>query len=268
MPSLWARFVTWLRDLRRRPHWNDPSDIGSVLPPGLPAWTWLFGLATVLAVYFFSWSFVHVRADSRVCMGHSPDPLYEIIPHDRRWYLISHDLYIYVTLAMMAALTLIAFVRGDHRPLVRWGYGLAISAAQRCVTILLVPLCNPRLAAGTRRLNEADIPYVDWGFISFPWRPFATNDLLFSGHVAEIYLFLRVTRNWPAPLRAFFWAYHFAQMYALLATRAHYSIDILLAFPCTYAADRVAVKVLAWASARKRAAAPAGDLSPAPALDR
>jgi hypothetical protein len=83
---------------------------------------------------------------------------------------------------------------------------------------------------------------------------------LFSGHVGEFLLLLRLTRSWPRWPRAVLAVFSVLQIYGLLATRGHYTVDIILAFPCAYFADRMAVHVLALVA--RRAAPPAAVSAP------
>jgi hypothetical protein len=204
----------------------------------------MFAIFTFLGVYLFTFTVVHVEADTRRCMGHLNDPLHNLIPLDLWWWNISVDGYTIVTLTMVGLMFIQAFL-GDHRQIVRFGVGLSIMGAIRAVSILLVPLCRYGTPAGGSKFGTT--PMVDFlGLFEMPWRLFASNDLLYSGHVAEACLFLFVTRSWPRPARVFLWVFQFAQIYALLATRGHYTVDILLAIPCAYFADRMAVKGLSY----------------------
>lgn len=184
-------------------------------------------------------------------MGHLPDPLYPLIPLDQRWFVISVDMYTWLTVGITLALFAQAYL-GDHRPILRWGVALAAVGLLRGLTILMVPICRANVPEGTCVLQS--VPYADLGVVSIPWRMWASNDLLFSGHVSEFFLFLRATRSWPRSARMAIWAYQIAQCYALLATRGHYTIDLILAIPCAYFADRMALKYMRWMARRSEPA--------------
>lgn len=239
-----ARLPAWLAVLvlRARSRLAPERDDAVHLPRRIRARVWLLTLFAVVAVYFFMWSVIHVAADIRPCLGQLDDPLHHLVPLDPRWAAVSHELYVVVVLSTIAVMFAVAAL-GDHRPVVRWGMALAIVAVLRSTTIWLVPLCQVGVEAGTSHL--AELPWVEVGPLRVLWRAFATNDLLFSGHMAECILALRATRSWPRGLRAAMWVFLVAQAYALLATRGHYSVDLLVAVPMAYLADRVALGTLA-----------------------
>ncbi|HEY6559097.1 MAG TPA: phosphatase PAP2-related protein [Polyangiaceae bacterium] len=213
--------------------WDDPA---GVLPPRLPLRVWVLASLAFVAVYLLMWSVVHVHVDVRPCLLRLPDPLFAVIPHDRRWDLITHDLYEVLTVGSVAVLIYQA-VRGDHRGLVRFGAGLAVQAMLRCATLMLLPLCRANLTAGTVALKR--VPTLQLGPIELPWRVWATNDLVFSGHVGEFLLLYWATRNWHPAVRMGLIVFQVLQAYALIATRGHYTVDILLALPCAYFANGV-----------------------------
>jgi hypothetical protein len=222
------------------PRWPDGSEW---LPSRLPLRVWLCAIAAFIAAYGTMWSIVHVRADTRPCLVHLPDPFFDLIPYDRSWYYVSHDVYFVFTAGAVIGL-LYQAVRGDHRGIVRWGTALTFQAIMRSITITLLPICRITVAPGTIALKE--IPTLDLGFFEIPWRVWASNDLIFSGHVGEFLLLYWATRSWPAKVRVLLVLFQLLQAYALLATRGHYAIDLLIAIPCAYLADGLAMRCLVW----------------------
>lgn len=218
--------------------WDDPA---SALPRRLPLRVWVLASIAFVAVYLLMWSVVHVHVDVRPCLLRLPDPLFEVVPYGKRWDLVTHDLYEVITVASVVVLVYQA-VRGDHRGLVRFGAGLAVQAMLRCATLMLLPLCRANLTAGTIALKQ--VPTLALGPIELPWRVWATNDLVFSGHVGEFLLLYWATRTWHPVARALLIVFQVLQAYALLATRGHYTIDILLALPCAYFANGVVTACL------------------------
>jgi hypothetical protein len=182
-------------------------------------------------------------------MARLPDPLYPLIPYVPELHYISWEGYVAVTLAGGLALAYRAW-RGDHVPLVRWGAALVIMGWLRALCILLVPLCQWDVAPGTVAVSR--VPRVELGPFDIPWRMRAINDLLFSGHVGEVFLLLLAGRHWPRWARIGAWIFQLLQSIALLSTRGHYTIDIILAFPCAYFADAMAVAFLCRTIARSR----------------
>jgi len=216
-------------------------DPASLLPAKLPLRVWVLSSLAFVGAYLLLWSYVHIQADIRPCELTLRDPLFAWIPHRRSWSFVSHTVYEIFTVSAVAALVYRA-VRGDHRPLVRFGAALSVQGLLRAVTILLLPLCRANLKPGTIAIDR--IPTIDLGFFELPWRVWATNDLVFSGHVGEFLLLTWVTRDWPRPARVLLIAFQVLQVYALLATRGHYTIDIVLAVPCAFLANAVAVRAL------------------------
>jgi PAP2 superfamily C-terminal len=214
---------------------------GGRLPSRLPFPAWALALVSFFAAYFWIFSFVHVRADTTACFLRLDDPLYHLVSLDLTWKIVTVWTYMVLT-GICVALMLAQASLGDHRPLVRFGMGLAIMGLIRGLCITLVPLCRTNSLPGSITLPLT--PMLDLGFTSIPWRVWAKNDMLFSGHVGEFFLLWRVTRSWPRPARAFLAAFSALQIFGLLATRGHYTIDIILAFPCAYFADRMAVLIL------------------------
>lgn len=62
--------------------------------------------------------------------------------------------------------------------------------------------------------------------------------------MGEFLILTWVTRSWPRPARVTLVIFQILQAYALLATRGHYTIDIVLAVPCAFFANAVALKAL------------------------
>jgi hypothetical protein len=254
----WPRLVRAAIDqvrLRLHPERDDAVH----LPRRIHGRVWILAFFAFVAVYTFMWSVVHVIADRRRCMGHLADPLHHLVPLDMRFSVVTRDLYVVVTLAVLAAM-LVTAALVDHRPIIRFALALAVVGLLRSATILLVPLCRVGVEAGTAWLAEA--PRIDLGPLAFMWRPFASNDLLFSGHMAESILAIRATRSWPRPVRAFLWLFLLLQGHAMLATRGHYTVDILVAIPMACTADRVSVVIARELSRRS------GSRGRRPRLDR
>lgn len=213
------------------------------LPRRLPARLWLATIACFLVVYYLMFSWVHIWADMRPCLAPLRDPLLALIPHDRRWLAVTGDGWVLVTLGVgLGGVIIHARLYGDHRPAIRWGIALTIMALMRSLTILLIPACNAQLAPGSMPLCR--VPTVSLGPLAIPWHISASNDLVFSGHIAELVLLQLATRSWPRPLRAALWACTGIMAYALMATRGHYLWDILAALPCAWLADRLALAAL------------------------
>jgi hypothetical protein len=217
------------------------DDRWAALPMRLPGAAWVIAFLPVLGVYFFMFTVVHVVADTRLCLVRLDDPLMALVPHDPRWLFITVDVYVAISIAALAALLAQAAL-GDHRPLVRVGTGLAICGSFRAATILLVPICRWTLEPGTAAL--ASVPTLDLGVFAIPWRVFASNDLLFSGHVCEMILLIRATRSWPSGVRALLWAYQILQIVGLIGGRGHYTVDLLVAIPVAICADHAAYQIV------------------------
>jgi hypothetical protein len=107
-----------------------------------------------------------------------------------------------------------------------------------------LPLCRATATPGHAVL--ASVPSLNLGFARVPWLPWATNDLMFSGHVCEfLILYLAVRSTWP---RGALWAlivFQVLEALALVITRGHYTIDIVIAVPFAFLADRIAAVSLA-----------------------
>jgi hypothetical protein len=238
--GIWRSAKDWVA---RRAH--TPAvlrDIGGRLPPHMPWTAWGLASVSFVCVYFWLFSFVHVRADTTACQLRLDDPLYHVIPLNLWWDYVTVWTYMGLTLTCVL-LMIVQAVLGDARPITRFGMGLAIMGLIRGMCIWLVPLCRVNSEPGTATFQVA--PVLDLGFAQIPWRMWAKNDMLFSGHVGEFILLLRLTRSWPRWARSFLWVFSALQIFGLLSTRGHYTVDIILAFPCAYFADRMAVHVLA-----------------------
>ena len=220
------------------------------LPRRLPARLWLATIACFLVVYYLMFSWVHIWADLRPCLAPLRDPVLARIPYDPRWFELTGRGWALVTLGVgLGGVVLHARRYGDHRPAIRWGIALTIMAVLRSLTILLIPACRADLAPGTMPL--CSVPMVHLGPLAIPWHISASNDLVFSGHIAELVLLLLATRSWPRPLRAGLWLFTAVMAYALMATRGHYFWDILAALPCAWLADRLALAALRLPLARR-----------------
>lgn len=211
------------------------------LPARLPIYVWLAASALFLTTYTFMWSVVHVYVDVNPCLFKPPDPMFAVIPYDRLWFWLTHDVYEWVTVFAVGSLVLRA-ARGDHRPLVVFGTALAVQAMLRSTTMYLLPLCRVNVEVGTRAIET--VPHLDLGLFSIPWRVWASNDLVFSGHVGEFLLLQWVGRHWPKPMRIALIVFQVLQAYALIATRGHYTVDIIVAVPCALFAYRSAIWLL------------------------
>lgn len=226
----------------------DPAlafDPGQILPRRFPLRVWILAAIVFLVSYGLLWCHVHIVADMRPCQLRLDDPLFRVVPYSGAWYFVSKQLYVTFTLAAVALLVWRA-VRGDQRPLVRWGVALSMQGLLRAVTILLVPLCRANREPGSIVLTE--VPTVSVGPFEIPWRMWASNDLLFSGHVGEFVLLTLATRGFPRAFRIPLIVFQVLQVFALLGTRGHYTIDIVVAVPCAFLADGVAVRLLHWLS--------------------
>jgi hypothetical protein len=245
--SLWRGAKDWVARRAQSP--SVLRDDGGRLPPRMPWTAWAVASVSFVCVYFWLFSFVHVHADTTACRLRLDDPLFRVIPLNLWWDAITVWTYMYLT-GTCVALMIFQAVLGDERPIVRFGTGLAIMGFIRGLCILLLPLCRINSEPGIPTYQTA--PLLDLGFASIPWRMWAKNDMLFSGHVGEFLLLLRLTRSWPRPARAFLWVFAALQIFGLLSTRGHYTVDIILAFPCAYFADRMAVNVLAFLSRSRK----------------
>jgi hypothetical protein len=225
------------------------GDLAGWLPARLPRKVWAATIAAFVVAYGFMFIVVHPLVDTRICVARLPDPLFPLLPFDERWYLVSHQLFYLVTAVAVVALGRQA-LRGEHRPLVRFGAGVSVQAVLRSLTLFLTPLCRANVEPGRAWLPA--LPTVDLGFMRLPWRPWAGNDLVFSGHVSEfLILSLAVRPFWPPRARWALVAFQVLQAVALVATRGHYTIDIVIAVPFAFFADRVAMAGLTWWTGRR-----------------
>lgn len=241
--DMWRRAQRWVA--RRAALPEVVAEDGGRLPPHLSGRAWAFGVVSFFLSYGWLFTYVHVRADTTACQLRLDDPLYRILPLNLGWDIINFWVYMGLTASCTAAMLLQARL-GDHRPIVRFGSGLAIMGLLRGLCILLIPLCRVNSEPGSVVFTET--PTLGVFGLSIPFRAWAKNDMLFSGHVGEFLLLIRLTRSWPRPARAVLVVFFCLQLVGLLLTRAHYTIDIILAIPCAYFADRMAVNILAWLS--------------------
>jgi hypothetical protein len=213
---------------------------------------WAACLAFVGFAYAFQFSVVHPYIDMRACVSQLPDPLFTVVAYNPRWYLVSHELFYLASVVGIGAL-LVQAARGDHRPVLRFGVGIAFQALFRSLTMWLLPLCKVTVLPGRPALSS--VPTIALGPLHVPWRAWATNDLVFSGHVAEfLILSLAVRWSWPRPARWTLAAFQVLQAIALISTRGHYTVDLIIAVPFAVCADRLAVWLLAPRHMRRAAA--------------
>lgn len=204
-----------------------------------------------VAAYGFLFTVVHPFIDSRPCVARLPDPLFPLIPYDGRWYLISHQLFYVVTAATLAAL-FFQVARGEHRPLVRFAAGISLQALFRSVTMALLPICKATIEPGHPGATHIDT--LNLGFARVPWRAWATNDLIFSGHVGEfLILYFAVRAFWPRWGLIGLIVFQVLEAIALVATRGHYTVDIVIAIPFAFFTDRLIVATLARTGRAKHA---------------
>jgi hypothetical protein len=219
------------------------ADPASRLPARLPLSVWLATAASLILSYGFLFSYVHPHVDLRRCVARLPDLLFTVLPFDPRWYRVSHELFYVVSLACLGAL-FYQVARGEHRPLLRFSAAVALQALLRSITLLMLPICKATIEPGHAAVDH--VPTLDLGFAQIPWRMWATNDLIFSGHVGEfLILSFAVWPFWPLGARVGLVAFQLLQAIALIATRGHYTVDIVIAVPFAFFADRVTVAALA-----------------------
>jgi PAP2 superfamily C-terminal len=181
----------------------------------------------------------------RVCIGYSPDPFLKLIPFDVRWFFVTRQLYL-IAILIAFLLFLWESLRGVQTPLLRWGLSLAFMTSLRIATVTMIPLCRSTLQpGGTPPLGRPDM--LNLHYFSIPFRAFALNDLVYSGHTAVFILVFLSSGTWNRKGRWAVALFLMVMMYALIGTRGHYSVDILLAFPCATFADRLAVAALRFA---------------------
>jgi hypothetical protein len=206
-------------------------------------WTvWVAVFTAFFIVHGLLFCLVHNYVDMRACMGHSPDPLLKLIPFDPRWRMVTIYLYIaFIVVTALAVLTQAA--RGLHSPALRWALALVFMTSMRMATLMMIPLCGPTVPAGYPAAL-ASPAMLNLGFLSFPWRVFAQNDMVYSGHTSLFVMLLLATRTWAPAARVTVGIFVALMMYALLGEREHYTIDLLLAFPCSFFADTLSVTLL------------------------
>lgn len=205
-----------------------------------PVWAGVVGV--LVAVHLVLFGYVQNLVDMRPCVGHSPDPLMKVIPFNDGWRFVTMTMYGLVASFAVLAMFLQAF-RGRQFPVIRLGIASSITSTIRMATLYLIPLCHPFVTPNGPPPLRA-FATVNLYFFHLPFRPFALNDLVFSGHTGIYLLILYATPHWPVVVRASFASFILVMMYALIATREHYTIDILLAIPCSFFADRVALALL------------------------
>lgn len=207
-----------------------------------PWHVWVAILSAFVVVHCTLFSLVDNLVDMRVCIGYSPDPLFKIIPFDTRWFFVTRDIYFAMILGAAAAVFVQA-VRGVHTPALRWVLALSFMSFIRMGTLLTLPLCRPTVAAfGPPPLASPQM--LNLHFFAIPWRIFALNDMVFSGHTGLFLLLLLASGTWFGIARLGVKIFLALMIYGLLATRDHYTVDILLAFPCAFFADFLAVTIL------------------------
>jgi hypothetical protein len=219
-----------------------PTDPAAWLPARFAAWVWIVVATAFLTAYGFLFSIVHPYIDTRRCVSPLPDPLFRLLPYDPRWYRVSHELFYVVTAVGLIAL-LAQAVRGEQRPMLRFALGISIQAPLRALTMVLLPLCRATVLAG--HAAREVVPTLNLGFARVPWLTWATNDLVFSGHVAEfLILTFAVRAFWSRGALAALAVFQVLEALALIITRGHYTADVVIAVPFAFLADRLAVAVL------------------------
>jgi hypothetical protein len=213
------------------------------------SWTVWVGAFTGFAIaHALLFGFVHNHVDMRNCIGHSADPILHLIPFDLRWEIVTVHLYVACSI-VGAAMLLAQAARGAQAPALRFMLALMFMTSMRMATLMTIPLCGPTVpAAGPPPLQAPSMLHL--GVLSIPWRMFAVNDMVYSGHTSFFLLLLLATRTWAPAVRLAVALFVVLMMYGLLAARNHYSIDLLLAFPCSYFADMLSVALLRRAGSR------------------
>ncbi len=231
-PTVWARLCRHSADADAR--------FGLEQRYGWPVWVAILSLTAV--VHYTLFGIVHNYVDMRVCIGYSPDPLLKIIPFDTRWSLISRDFYFWITIDVSLAFIVLSFL-GTHSGALRFALALCFQTLLRMACLIAIPLCRATVQAGAPP-PLASPQMLNLHFFSVPWRVFALNDLVYSGHTALFLIMLLSSRTWMPMVRAGIAVFLVFMVYALLATRDHYTIDILLAFPAAFFANFLAVSIL------------------------
>jgi hypothetical protein len=219
-----------------------PGDPAVWLPARFAGWIWALVATAFLCAYGFLFSVVHPYIDTRRCVAPLPDPLFQLLPYDPRWYRVSHELFYVVTVVVLVAL-LAQAARGEQRPILRFALGISIQAPLRALTMVLLPLCRATVLAGHAARDV--VPTLNLGFARVPWLTWATNDLVFSGHVAEfLILTFAVRAFWSRRALAGLAVFQVLEALALVITRGHYTADVVIAVPFAFLADRLAVDAL------------------------
>ncbi|MEA2166630.1 MAG: superfamily C-terminal [Thermoanaerobaculia bacterium] len=195
-------------------------------------------MTALVVVHYVLFGFVHNAVDTRICIGYSPDPLFSLIPRDDRWFLVTRTLYEAVAYAATIAVFYQAF-RGLHTAVLRWSIALCFMTTMRMATLLLIPLCRPTVQAFAPPPLASPM-MLNLHFFSVPFRVYALNDVIYSGHTSLYILLLLCTNRWRSIYRVLLGLFLLVMVYGLIAARDHYSIDILLAIPCSYFADACA----------------------------
>ena len=203
---------------------------------------WGAAVAVLLIVHFALFGYVQNLVDMRPCIGYSPDPLMRLIPFDERWTIVTRPLYLWIG-TIVGLFLITQAVKGRQFPLLRLTIASSITSSIRMATLYLIPLCRSTVAAGAPPPLRA-VTTINLHLFSIPFRPFALNDLVFSGHVGIYLLILYATPHWPRPVRLAIGFFLLLMIYGLIATRDHYTVDILLAVPCSFFADRMAVTLV------------------------
>ena len=229
----------------------------AIIQPGMALkygpWTWAVVLTTFAVIHYLLFGVVHNIVDMRMCLGYSPDPMLKIVPFDERWDFVTRDLYMWA-LGVATFLVFYQAFQGLHTTALRWGVALCIHTSMRMVTLLLIPLCRPTVQAfAPPPLSHPAM--INLHFFSVPWRVFALNDVVYSGHTSVFLLLLLASGTWRPAVRFCFAGFLAVMIYGMLAMRDHYIIDILLAFPMSYFADSMAVKILRLANPARHATA-------------
>ena len=210
-------------------------------------WTGVF--TAFLIIHYLLFGIVHNYVDMRPTIGYSPDPLLKFIPFDMRWSLISIDLYV-LMIVITAIAVIVQATRGVHTPMLVWALALCFHTTMRMGTLMMIPLTRPNLPSTAPPLTSPQM--LNLGFVSIPWRVFALNDLVYSGHTSLFIMLLLATGTWPKFWRWVVGVFLVSMVYALLATRDHYTVDILLAIPCAYFSVGMAKAILRHVKPRPR----------------
>ncbi len=230
-------------------HASIDVDPATGFPRRVSRWVWAATIAFFVASYGFMFSFAHPLVDTRACLLTLPDPLLRLIPRMPVFFLVTHQIYYVFTFGGAFALGLRAY-QGDHGPFLRFGIALSLQALLRSATLSLLPLCEPLVPAGTIALDH--VPTLALGPWHIPWRLWANNDLVFSGHVGEFLILYWASSHWPRWARRTLLVFQIVQAFGLLATRAHYTIDLLLAVPCAFFVDGLAAAAVRALSGRTK----------------